>query len=301
METNRDYFSYSQYALFNSSPKAFYKRYGLNEIPPTTKYQRFGKELMESLEFVTTEYNEVFWKDVSEKIKAVIQLGKVEEKIEISVSGFDKKLLGIIDALSITDKFFVEIKTGKIPWTQSRVLKDEQVLFYALLIYRSTGNIPTASLLWAETEEDVNGDIAYTGKSEVFFREFTEKEIVDFELKVKKTMYAVEEYVHDVETLPKHIDDELLKLLSEKKRIEERIDVIKSDLLLRMNDVDVKYSETDNFSITLTKRKSWSYSSNLKKEIKESNEAFKKKKIIEENDGTATFKESKYLIIKSKK
>ena len=152
METNRDYLSYSQYALFKSSPKAYYEKYVLGKKQFGTKYQNFGKKLMEDLEFGQNDMS------IPKPLRDLAKERVLEYEITIKKDNLEKDLFGIVDVVGNDFKHFWEIKTGKHPWSKSDVAKNEQMLFYALMILLKYNITPTATLVWAETRDDEEGN-----------------------------------------------------------------------------------------------------------------------------------------------
>ena len=293
MESNRDYISHSQYALFNSSPKGYYEKYVLNKAYNGNKYQNFGKKLMEDLEF-----GEV--KGVPKFLKDLVKNGIVEKEITAQSKFINKDLFGIIDVIDDNFQHFCEIKTGKVAWTESKVLKDEQMLFYALMINLKYKIIPRATLVWAETI-DFNGGVEFTGKVKTFKRGFTLEELVDFAKKLGVVVNKIADYEHTVLDVDNSIDTRLLKLMTEKKRIDEELDLLKSEIMVELQEFENKYATSENFNITLASRKSYTYSESLTDKIKKTTDEIKKEKTIEEKNGVATVTEKKYLLIKAKK
>ena len=294
MEVDRTYISHSQYALFKSSPKAYYEKYGLGKKTHGTKYQNFGKKLMEDIEFRRL-------KGVPQDLLERTKSGVVEYEITVRPKFFSKDLFGIVDVVGQNFLYFDEIKTGKKAWTESMVIANEQLLFYALMISLKHKVIPTARLIWAETIDTEDGGIVFTGRVKTFKREFTAAELLGFEKKVLDVCLQIEDYEHTVLEVNEDKDAKLLRLLTEKKRIDEELDLLKSEIMVEIKEFDNKYAESENFNITLAKRKNYTYSAELKEEIKISTDDFKLKKKQEEIDGVATVSVTEYLLIKAKK
>ena len=295
MEVNRPYISFSQYTLFISSPKAYYEKYGEGKVSHGTKYQSFGKRLMEDLEFGT----EI--KGIPTPLKNLVKSGIVEYEMTVESKHIEKDLFGIVDVIQENYSHFSEIKTGKHPWTESKVKKDEQMLFYALMINLKHKIIPVADLVWAETRDTEDGGIIFTGQVKVFRREFTLEELVDFAKKVNVVVKNIAEYEHTVFDVDSSVDARLLTLMTEKKRIDAELDLLKAELTLELKEFSNKYASSENFNITLAKRTSYKYSDKLTSDIKASNENFKMFKYEEEKSGLATPKITEYLVIKPKK
>ncbi len=292
METNRPYISYSQYALFNSSPKAYYEKYVLEKESKGTKYQQFGKKLMEDLEFL---------EKIPKSLREVLKYGIVEFELTTQSKHIDKDLFGIIDVISDNKNHFIEIKSGKKPWTKSEVAKNEQMLFYALMINLKYKIIPRATLVYVETEDTEDGGIRYTGNIERFNRVFTLEELVDFGKKIQLTVKEIEAYQHSIVEVEVDRDAKLLELLAEKARIDSELDLLKAEIMLDIKEFDNKYAQSENFNITLASRKTYTYSLELRNMIKEQGEEIKILKNEQENDGSASYKITEYLLIKAKK
>lgn len=304
METNRDYISHSQYALFKSSPKAYYNKYVLNKDSGTTKFQAFGKKLMEDIEFQEN------LESIPKELTAITKGNIVEEEITAYPKNCEKNFFGIVDVISPRKDFFWEIKTGKNPWTEIDVKKNEQMLFYAMIISLKYSILPTAKLVWAETKEDKKtGEIKFTGKVKEFIRVFTDNEVISMYNNVVRIVDKIKEYQHEVLDFDVSIDEKLLTLLSEKKRIDAELENLKSEILIDMDEMNNKYAESENFNITVSERKKWIYSPDLEKEASEINASskkaqaeIKKKQIEEQKNGIAVEGVgSKYLTIKIKK
>ena len=299
MDVSRGYFSFSQFNTWVTSPKEYYKKYVLDNAYGSTKYQKFGKDLMDSLEFDSGKVD-----NIPPSLLTILKGYQYEDEIKISGSkiGSIKSLLGFVDAIDKTQKSIIEIKTGKHAWTEDIVKKNEQILFYAMLVNMNYGFIPTCKLVWVETREnELNGDVEFTGKVETFYRTFSISEVEKFTKKVLKAINDIADYDHEIISFDGDIDSRMLELLSEKKRIDDELDVLKSELLLSLKDGNTKYGVTDNFNITLAGRKTWDYSDELKGRIKDSAKDMKAFKTAEEKNGIATSKISEYILIKVRK
>ena len=297
MDIRKDYFSFSQFNTWLTSPKEYYKKYVLENKYRSTKFQKFGKDLMESLEF-----DMEIVAGIPKELLAILKGYEYEEEflIDGATIGSKKDLLGFVDALSKDQTSFVEIKTGKHAWTQDLVDKNEQVLFYAMLIRMKYGVIPICKLIWVETFEDEKNKnkVKFTNYIEVFYRSFSISELDKFEKKVLKAIKDIEEYDHVILSFPSELDSKLLELLSEQKRISTELEVLKAEMLIALKDEDTKYGVTENFNITKASRPKWTYSKTLANRIKETAKDIKKFKTEEEKNGTATKTESEYLLIK---
>jgi hypothetical protein len=294
MKRNREYFSWSQYSLWNKSKKEFYKRYGLGEESKTNRYFEKGKELGIYLEtgYIAPTADETMLKLVGDLVP---KLDLMEEKIEVEFDGC--RLLSYIDSSSIDREEFYEYKTGKVAWTQELVDAHEQLDFYAVCYYilNQQTFIPKCKLVWIETEESEDNEIAYTGRVEIFERSFTEQGIADFFGKILTTIQEIEEW----EYVEMEIDDELVDRYIEVQRLltelKEESDTIKLEIQVRMQVEGVQYATGTNGKFSLSKRKSWSYSDGLEKFAAEIAAEIKKAQAAEQKSGEAKFTETESL------
>ena len=109
----------------------------------------------------------------------------MEKELESITGGVH--ILGKIDNFNSRSKAFKEYKSGTVPWTQRKVDKHGQLLFYAVLIYLIYGVIPPKiELVWAETKRDEYGVTYGTGRIEVFERKIELRDILKFMARIKK-------------------------------------------------------------------------------------------------------------------
>lgn len=278
MNTNRDYYSWSQHSLFKSSKLQFYKRYVLGEelhLPAFDKGKEFAnyRETKEIPHFV----NDPLLKAVSDFIP---ELGIVEKKMLVPMN--DINLLCYIDECKEDLSEFNEYKTGKNPWTQKMVDDHQQLDFYALIIYLETGVIPKCKLYWIETEEvKVLGEkkLMYTGHVESFEKIFTEENMKNIAFDIADTYAAIQNYEHEEIELEDNTVDRYIELLAEKDRVLAELDLIKLSVLDELNSVGAKYAKTSKGRFSISERKTPIYSKELlTKEKQYKNEIDKLKK-----------------------
>ena len=157
MKTNRNYFSWSQYYLWNTSKTQFYKRYVLGENQKENIRFSKGKELGLFLEHGGDP--ESYSTDPNLPLVGSLcpKLDLMEDKLEFEVLGVN--MLSYVDSAKITNEFFLEYKTGKEPWDQDRVNEHQQLDWYALGYWmRSSDDIdkrivPSCQLVWVETKD----------------------------------------------------------------------------------------------------------------------------------------------------
>ena len=134
-----------------------------------------------------------------------------EFEITCNVKGVP--ILSFIDSYNSETNNFFEYKTGRHPWTQSKVQKHDQLTFYATALKYSVGKMPEeCELLWVETKEGTGAvedfwrsdenKINVTGKIKSFKREFDEREIERMEdLIVKCATEISEAYIKFIEEI----------------------------------------------------------------------------------------------------
>jgi len=167
-----------------------------------TKYLRFGgafATMLEDMEVIYARTNnralaiEELAREypMTENMKAVLMDIEIEGISEYEIR---TKVMGIVPCFSKVDKYdpinnvLREYKTGKIPWTQAKVQKHDQLVFYATMLKWEGNPVPEyCDLDWIETKEteQVVEDfwreqpkiLDVTGRILSFRREFDEREI----------------------------------------------------------------------------------------------------------------------------
>ena len=167
-----------------------------------TKYLRFGgafATMLEDMEviFARTNNRQLAIEELAreypmtENMKAVLMEIEIEGISEYEIK---TKVMGIVPCFSKVDKYdpinnvLREYKTGKIPWTQAKVQKHDQLVFYATMLKWEGKPVPEyCDLDWIETKEteQVAEDfwreqpkiLDVTGRILSFRREFDEREI----------------------------------------------------------------------------------------------------------------------------
>jgi len=175
----RGYLSYSAKTMWEKNPKQFIAHYFEGKDKLDTKYLRFGKGMAEH------------WSQRD------LQPGQITE-LETRINICGVPVLSFIDYYDSNNHVFEEDKTGKIPWTNSKVQKHEQLPFYATVLKHRYGTMPkSCTLVWLETIEGCADDsdfwakaekkLTLTGKEVRFVREFDEREITRMELSIIQT------------------------------------------------------------------------------------------------------------------
>lgn len=172
----RPYISWSQFDMFRKSPERYVAEYIENGRRLDTKYTRFGKNLHELIE-----------KDEHKHLFPNLVVFKEREK-EIKVTIHDIPILSRIDSYDPDTGSFRDTKTGKTAWTQVKVQKLDQLVFYAMVIKHSTGVTPKECFIdWIGTKDstymeqgglhNTQPKVQLTGEVKTFKREISELEI----------------------------------------------------------------------------------------------------------------------------
>jgi len=182
----KTYLSWSAMSCWMSSPGRYRREYFEIGKKLDTKYLRFGKGIAEMIEKGT-------YKELLPELEVY---DKREYEIRTDVCGVP--ILSYIDDYDPTNNIFREKKTGKIPWTQAKVIKHGQLLFYATALKHSIGKMPEYCYLdWIETKEEAlevddfwrenERAVQITGKIKSFYREFDSREIERMEKLIVKS------------------------------------------------------------------------------------------------------------------
>lgn len=277
MLREKDYLSWSQFSLWRSSKREYYKRYGLNEDRSNNKFFAKGRELSEGLEYGDNgiSVDELF----SSVLSMIPRLEVMEEKVEAFLSN-GEKVLCFIDSAEFFLNEFYEYKTGKEPWTQERVDKHDQLVFYATAIFRKTGEVPTCKLIWVETEETEEG-LRYTGLIEEFERGFTVAEILEFERKIIASIEEIEAFEYVELEIDDEVMDRYIELTESIKEMQAEADLIKLQIQAEMDELNIKYANATRGKFSVSERKNWIYTQSL---IETKAEMAKKIKIAEQQE-----------------
>lgn len=187
----KPYLSYSCINSFLTNPSEFRTRYYENKQLPITPELTFGKHVGEMVEDIIKTKGDVTEKTYSEYTNGgttvLIPHGNIAEKeLKFEVDGVP--ILGYIDSFLTNKNYIFEMKTGKTPWTQSRVNSHLQLDIYSLGVETLEGKVnDECVLVWLETrkvEKPLNGrcshahayEIEFTGKVKEFTRTITREE-----------------------------------------------------------------------------------------------------------------------------
>jgi len=256
MKRNRDYFSWSQYNLWKTSKREFWKMYNQNAPQRSNKFYDKGKELAQYMEDGHIQQNckDPMLEHVADRMP---RLAIMEHKLEVQDG--DLKLLGYVDSGEKDGSLFIEYKSGKIPWTREKVEKHDQLLFYAYMYYKLTGNIPRCILIWVETMETPEG-LMYTGEITSFDRIFTLPEILDFGKEIALVVKEIEEYEYKELEIEKMTVDRYAQLAAIKKETEAEMLMIIQKVHAELTNAKVTFGKGYKGNFIISRRKNWKYS-----------------------------------------
>jgi len=186
----KPHLSWSQMNCWITSKARFRKEYFECGEKISSKYLRFGKGIADLID--SGKYKELL-PDLE-----VYDITEYEIRTEIR----GVPILSYIDDYDPVNNVFREKKTGKIPWTQARVIKHGQLLFYAVALKHSCDKVPEyCHLDWIETKvgsievddfwRENEKIVQATGRIKSFYREFDEREIEKMEDLIEKSAWEI--------------------------------------------------------------------------------------------------------------
>jgi len=188
----KKHLSWSSMSCWKSSPARFRREYFECGKKLDTKYLRFGAGIADMI--AKGKHTEL--------LPDLVVCDVREHEIRTEVCGVP--ILSYLDDYDPINNVFREKKTGKIPWTQAKVIKHGQLVFYATALKHSIGKIPEyCDLDWIETRDgSIEVDdfwrenekiVQVTGKIKSFHREFDEREIENMEDLIIKSANQISE------------------------------------------------------------------------------------------------------------
>jgi hypothetical protein len=188
----KKHLSWSAMSCWLTSPGRFRREYFECGKKMDTKYLRFGKDIAGLIE--TGKHKEL--------LPDLVVYDVREYEIRTNVRGVP--ILSYLDDYDPINNIFREKKTGKEPWTQARVIKHGQLVFYAVALKHSIGKIPAyCDLDWIQTKEgktegtdfwrEGEDIINVTGYIKSFHREFDEREIIKMEETIVRCAHEISE------------------------------------------------------------------------------------------------------------
>ena len=168
IQTPKGYLSFSQVALWQSSPSRYKKLYFDSDqsYGLTNSGMTFGSRVADALEH--GEQTGDLLTDTAMELLPKYDVQDVEITATVKTPNGSIDILGRPDSLDSKTKDFFEFKTGKVKWTQQKADRHLQLKFYAVLIYLNHMVVPkNIELIWMETHKD-DGVVTPTGKIERF-------------------------------------------------------------------------------------------------------------------------------------
>jgi hypothetical protein len=182
----KPHLSWSQLLCWTTSPARYRREVFECGKKMDTKYLRYGKDIAGLIE--AGKHKEL--------LPDLIVYDVREHEIRTEVCGVP--ILSYLDDYDPVKNVFREKKTGKAPWTQAKVIKHGQLVFYATALKHSIGKMPEyCDLDWIQTKEgSVEVDdfwreneklVQVTGYIKSFHREFDEREVTKMEELIVKS------------------------------------------------------------------------------------------------------------------
>lgn len=172
-------------SLFERDPAAYVAQYIYGKDEPTSPAMVFGKQIAKGLEAKSTNDGEV------EHLRTLLpKFPKQEYEIKVAFEGVP--LLAKLDLFSPWRVHIGELKTGRYPWTQSRVNEHGQLKFYALAAWLKYKRVPRIELYWAPTEWQAN-KLRLTGEIQTFQAEFSLPDLLSFGARLPKVWQAIQQ------------------------------------------------------------------------------------------------------------
>jgi len=186
----KKYLSPSQMEMWEKSPDRYKAEYFERGRKLMTKYLEFGSKIHKMIE--DGEYKET--------LPGLKVYDQRELEIRTEINGVP--VFFIIDGYD-NDHTFGDYKTGKRPWTQAKVQKHNQFLFYATGLRVVNGVMPRyCETHWIETKEDPvkehsfwknDKKVELTGRVQTFRRYFDERELDRMEKDILRVAQEISE------------------------------------------------------------------------------------------------------------
>lgn len=187
----KKYLSASQMELWEKSPDRYRSEYFEKGKKLRTRYLEFGGYIHKMIEDGTYH----------EHLPGLRVYSERELRLTAEIRGVP--CLSYIDGNDPVEAEFGDYKTGKAAWTQARLQKSEQMLFYAVMLRVRTGKTPTrCGLHWIETYDHEDKEQSFwqddkqvklTGRVLTFYRQFDERELDRMEVKILRVAQEISE------------------------------------------------------------------------------------------------------------
>lgn len=186
----KGYLSWSALNLFETSEKKYIEKYFFGQDDNRgNEFMSFGKKFALAketgdckgdpmIEFAMNAVPSYQFAEYNLKAELVTPYGKIN-------------LLAIPDSFSEIDIQILEYKTGKIPWTQSKVQKHGQLHFYAVSTKAKFEVNPQQHLWWIETAM-IAGAVRPTGRIETFPFRASDQELKEMEQRIIRACLRID-------------------------------------------------------------------------------------------------------------
>ena len=191
----KGYLSWSALHLFETSEKKYIEKYFYGEDDNRSNdFMSFGKRYAEAKETGDCKGDPML--EFAMNAVPSYQFPEYKLEAELSTPYGKIKLLAIPDSFSEIDIQILEYKTGKIPWTQSKVQKHGQLHFYAVSTKAKFSVNPSQQLWWIETtDKDENGNkipVRPTGITQVFKFKASDQELKEMEQRIIRACLRID-------------------------------------------------------------------------------------------------------------
>lgn len=163
----KPYLSYSQMDLWKRNKASYKQKYfdGRDDLFSSNRAMDYGKVVADLLE--RDERHDDVLTDTAMFLLPKYDVRDKEFRAIVTSDTEEVEILIKPDSLDSATHNFYEYKTGKVPWTIKKAQNHLQMHYYAVGIFFTHQKIPTASLIWIETEH-VENEVKPTGKIEEF-------------------------------------------------------------------------------------------------------------------------------------
>lgn len=173
------YLSYSQMSLWGTDRTRYMGLYfdKREDLRVSNRGQEYGKLVANALE--KEEETGDLLTDSAMLLLPKYDIRDVGFDVEIKTKDGWLKLIAKPDYMDSQTKNFIEIKTGRYPWTQAKAQSHLQMIFYAVVIWQKYDiKLPGAKLAWIETDYTDEG-LKPTGRVETFEVTFTSSQYLE--------------------------------------------------------------------------------------------------------------------------
>lgn len=191
--TPREYISWTQLTLWESSPERYLNSYLYNKKMGINRGMALGKQLATGLE--NDELQGEILTDLVMAQMPKLEVSEMELHVELNTGRGQEPipLFAKIDTAKKDCNAFKEYKTGPKNWSKKQVDESGQITFYALCCYISSGKIPAdIELVVAETTTLNDGSLQFTGN---VYRRATKRsmaELINMMVRIKKAWAGIQ-------------------------------------------------------------------------------------------------------------